>query len=166
VQYLSKNKHDIYQVRIRVANRLLPYFNRHEIIKSLGTKKYQEAKQVAFSFISPYQSIDLITRTTLLTDYQIQELVETYMRDVLKISTSTKDLMQQPNLSAKMTNEKARKTKNMSQLDLSLKLGHKSVSIVASAERFYKKKHFNIEHLIKISYILEVDICEFFKPIE
>lgn len=107
MQYLSKNKHDIYQVRIRVANRLLPYFNRHEIIKSLGTKKYQEAKKVAFSFISPYQSIDLITRTTLLTDYQIQELVETYMRDVLKISTSTKDLMSQPNSSAKMSNEKA-----------------------------------------------------------
>ena len=56
-----------------------------------------------------------------------------------------------------------RKAKNLSQLDLSLKLGHKSVSIVASAERFYKKKHFNIEHLIKISYILEVDICNFFK---
>jgi len=61
---------------------------------------------------------------------------------------------------------KFRKEKNMSQLDLSLKLGHKSVSIVASAERFYKKKHFNIEHLIKISHILEVDICEFFKPIK
>ena len=59
-----------------------------------------------------------------------------------------------------------RKEKNLSQLDLSLKLGHKSVSIVASAERFYKKKHFNIEHLIKIANILEVDICEFFKPAE
>lgn len=57
-----------------------------------------------------------------------------------------------------------RKEKNISQLELSLKLGHKSVSIVASAERFYKKKHFNIEHLIKISHILEVDICEFFQP--
>lgn len=59
-----------------------------------------------------------------------------------------------------------RKEKNLSQLDLSLKLGHKSVSIVASAERFYKKKHFNIEHLIKIANILEVDICEFFKTTE
>ena len=56
-----------------------------------------------------------------------------------------------------------RTKKNISQLELSLKLGHKSVSIVASAERFYKKKHFNIEHLIKIAHILEVDICEFFK---
>ena len=57
-----------------------------------------------------------------------------------------------------------RKAKNISQLDLSLKLGHKSVSIVASAERFYKKRHFNIEHLIKIAHILEVDICDLLKP--
>ena len=58
---------------------------------------------------------------------------------------------------------KYRKEKGLSQLDLSLSLGHKSVSIVASAERYYKKKHFNIEHLLKISKILEIDICEFFK---
>lgn len=58
---------------------------------------------------------------------------------------------------------KLRKKSGMSQLDLSLNLGHKSVSIVASAERFYKEKHFNIEHLVKISNILKVDICEFFK---
>ncbi len=57
-----------------------------------------------------------------------------------------------------------RKAKNISQLELSLKLGHKSVSIVASAERFYKKRHFNIEHLIKIAHILEVDICDLLKP--
>ena len=57
-----------------------------------------------------------------------------------------------------------RKAKNISQLDLSLKLGHKSVSIVASAERFYKKRHFNIEHLIKIAHILEVGICDLLKP--
>lgn len=57
-----------------------------------------------------------------------------------------------------------RKAKNISQLELSLKLGHKSVSIVASAERFYKKRHFNIEHLIKIAHILEVGICDLLKP--
>ena len=59
---------------------------------------------------------------------------------------------------------KIRKEKGMSQLDLSLALGHKSVSIVASAERFYNKKHFNIEHLFKIAFILQVDICDLLKP--
>jgi len=61
---------------------------------------------------------------------------------------------------------KYRKEKGLSQLDLSLLLGHKSVSIVASAERFYRKKHFNIEHLLKISYILDVSIDLFFKSFE
>ena len=57
-----------------------------------------------------------------------------------------------------------RKRKGLSQLELTLSLGHKSVSIVASAERFYKGKHFNIEHLLKISDILDVPISAFFEP--
>ena len=58
---------------------------------------------------------------------------------------------------------KFRKDRGVSQLDLSLSLGHKSVSIVASAERFYKGKHFNIEHLLKISKILNIPIASFFE---
>ena len=57
-----------------------------------------------------------------------------------------------------------RKEKGLSQLDLSLQLGHKIVSIVANAERFYKNKHFNIEHLLKISDILDISIALFFEP--
>ena len=58
---------------------------------------------------------------------------------------------------------KHRKAKGLSQLDLSLQLGHKSVSIVASAERFYKGKHFNINHLFQIAHILEIEACELIK---
>ena len=58
---------------------------------------------------------------------------------------------------------KYRKEKELSQLDLSLKLGHKSVSIVASAERFYKGKHFNINHLFQIAHILNIEVCELIK---
>ena len=58
---------------------------------------------------------------------------------------------------------KYRKEKELSQLDLSLKLGHKSVSIVASAERFYKGKHFNINHLFQIAHILDIEVCELIK---
>ncbi|MDQ1244557.1 MAG: hypothetical protein QG565_897 [Campylobacterota bacterium] len=53
-----------------------------------------------------------------------------------------------------------RKKAGLSQLDLSLKLGHKSVSIVASAERYYKQKHFNINHLFEIANILDIDVCK------
>ena len=58
---------------------------------------------------------------------------------------------------------KYRKEAGLSQLDLSLKLGHKSVSIVASAERFYKGKHFNINHIFQIAHILNIDVCKLIK---
>ena len=59
---------------------------------------------------------------------------------------------------------KTRKEKGLSQLDLSLQMGYKSVSIVWGAEIYYNGKHFNLEHLLKISQILDVNICDFFKP--
>lgn len=62
--------------------------------------------------------------------------------------------------------KRVRKAKGMSQLELSLELGFKSNSLVSQAEVYYKKQHFNLEHLYKIAYILEVDIEEFFKNVE
>ena len=59
---------------------------------------------------------------------------------------------------------KYRKEKGLSQLDLSLQMEHKSVSVVSGAEIYYDGKHFNLEHLLKISQILDVDISEFLKP--
>jgi transcriptional regulator with XRE-family HTH domain len=58
---------------------------------------------------------------------------------------------------------KYRSENNLSQLELSLLMGYKSVSVVSSAEIYYKGKHFNLEHLLKISQIIDVDVCEFFK---
>ena len=62
--------------------------------------------------------------------------------------------------------KRLRKERNLSQLDLAHRIGHKSVSIVSCAEINHKNNHFNIEHLLKIAYVLEVDICEFFKEIK
>lgn len=62
--------------------------------------------------------------------------------------------------------KRLRKEKDLSQLDLAHKIGHKSVSIISCAEINHKNNHFNIEHLLKIAYVLEVDICEFFKEIK
>ncbi len=56
-----------------------------------------------------------------------------------------------------------RKERGLSQLDLSLEMQYKSISIVSSAEIYYKGKHFNLEHLLKISKILDIDVCEFLK---
>ncbi|MDR1460599.1 MAG: helix-turn-helix domain-containing protein [Campylobacteraceae bacterium] len=60
---------------------------------------------------------------------------------------------------------KIRKSKGISQLKLALSIGHSSVSIVSCAEICHNNAHFNIEHLIKIAYVLEVDMAEFFKNV-
>lgn len=59
--------------------------------------------------------------------------------------------------------KRIRREFNISQLKLSEALGYKSVSPISSAEIYYNKIHFNIEQLSKIAYVLDVDICEFFK---
>ena len=58
---------------------------------------------------------------------------------------------------------KFRKQKGLSQLELSLKMNYKSVSVVSGAEICYNGKHFNLEQLLKISQILDIEICEFLK---
>lgn len=58
---------------------------------------------------------------------------------------------------------KFRKQRKLSQLELSLQMGYKSVSVVSGAEVYYNGKHFNLEHLLKISQILDVEIAEFLK---
>lgn len=62
--------------------------------------------------------------------------------------------------------KKIRKEKNVSQLTLALAIGHKAVGTISMAELCINKKHFNIEHLVKIADVLEVDINEFFKDID
>jgi transcriptional regulator with XRE-family HTH domain len=58
---------------------------------------------------------------------------------------------------------KLRKSKNISQLDLALAIGLKSVGLISVVEIYHNKKHFNIEHLHKIAKVLEVDMCDFLK---
>jgi len=62
--------------------------------------------------------------------------------------------------------KKYRKEKGLSQLSLSLKMGHKAVGTVSMAELCINKKHFNIKHLAQISKILDIDICSFFEGVD
>ncbi len=57
--------------------------------------------------------------------------------------------------------KKIRKEKGVSQLALSVAIGHKAVGTISMAELCINKKHFNIEHLVKIADVLEVDINVF-----
>lgn len=65
-----------------------------------------------------------------------------------------------------LTVKKIRESKGLSQLALSQAIGFKSVTIVSCCEICYKNYHFNIEHLHKIAYILDVPITIFFVDTE
>ena len=58
-----------------------------------------------------------------------------------------------------------RKEKGITQLELALTIGLKSVGLISVAEIYHNKKHFNIEHLYKIANALDVEITDFFKDI-
>lgn len=62
--------------------------------------------------------------------------------------------------------KRLREEKGLSQLALSISIGHKAVGTVSMAELCINKKHFNIEHLVKIASVLNVEVSEFFKGIE
>jgi len=59
--------------------------------------------------------------------------------------------------------KKYRKERNVTQLDLALAIGFKSVSSIAKAESLIENKHFNIEQLYKISKVLNIEIAKFFE---
>lgn len=58
-----------------------------------------------------------------------------------------------------------RKEKGMSQLALSLAIGHKAVGTISMSELCIKNKHFNIEHLVKIADVLGVSVNDFFEGV-
>lgn len=59
--------------------------------------------------------------------------------------------------------KKIRLEKNLSQEKLALDIGVKSIAFYSNCENNKYKKHFNLEHLYKISKSLDIPIEEFFK---
>ena len=59
------------------------------------------------------------------------------------------------------TVKNTREAKGMSQLELALTIGLKSAAFFGNAENNTNGKHFNIEHLYKISKALKVPMSEF-----
>jgi len=52
---------------------------------------------------------------------------------------------------------------NISQLDLALKLGIKSVAFYSNCENLRYGKHFNLEHVYKLAKALDIEICDLLK---
>jgi transcriptional regulator with XRE-family HTH domain len=57
---------------------------------------------------------------------------------------------------------KLREERDITQLDLALEIGIKSVAFYSNCENTRYDKHFNLEHLYKISKTLDVPIGDFF----
>lgn len=80
------------------------------------------------------------------------------------IDFSSEELLQlHQAIGARVAN--ARKSKKVSQLDLALAIGYKSTSVIAKAEAGTEERHFSVEQLYKIAKALNVEMCEFFRPI-
>lgn len=62
--------------------------------------------------------------------------------------------------------KKLRESKNISQLDIALSIGIKSVAFYSNCENSKNDKHFNVEHIYKVCKILEITLSDFFKKIE
>ena len=58
---------------------------------------------------------------------------------------------------------KMREEKNITQLDLALEIGIKSVAFYSNCENLRNEKHFNLEHLYKISKALNIKIIDLIK---
>ena len=56
-----------------------------------------------------------------------------------------------------------RKENKLSQLKLANAIGHNNATFIGKAELLAENKHFNLEHIYKISKVLDISICEFFK---
>lgn len=61
--------------------------------------------------------------------------------------------------------KKYRVLKGLTQLDLSYEMGYKSVSLVSACEPSTNGKHFNVEHLYKISKILDIPMSLLFEEL-
>lgn len=59
--------------------------------------------------------------------------------------------------------KKYRLEKGYTQLQLALAIGHNSAALVSKAETLTLDKHFNLEHLYKISKILNIPVENFLK---
>ncbi len=77
-------------------------------------------------------------------------------------NTITQNVYKQIGLNVK----NIRKKYNLTQLELSHAIGHKSVSVISCAEICHNNYHFNIDHIVRISYVLNIPISEFFVGVD
>jgi len=76
----------------------------------------------------------------------------------LFISNTSHEEIQQLHKTISTNIKTHRMAKNISQLELALTIGMKSAAFLGNAENNTNDKHFNIEHIYKISKALDIPI--------
>ncbi len=85
---LVKTIHGYYKLRIRVYKKLVPYFNRLEINKSLKTKNKSEAKLKATLILNKYLTLKLYSELNTTEEY-LKTSCQTFITDILENNKST-----------------------------------------------------------------------------
>lgn len=80
---LTVNRFGVYKIRIRISSCAIRFFNRKEINKSLDTKQEHLATSKAILLYNEYQKILKVIKMSVLTQEQIQELVDKFVIDTL-----------------------------------------------------------------------------------
>ena len=81
---LVKNSNDYYMLRFRISKPLIAYFRKEQISKSLELSNKRLALQKAHIFHSKYLDILHIESMSLLSNIQIQDMVDDYLNNVIK----------------------------------------------------------------------------------
>ena len=101
---LSINKNDYYCLRFRIHIKLIPFFKKSSITKSLYTKNRRLAKLKLDKIYYPYQQI--LNTLFIITQKQTQELVDKFIREELQqnvLTTFTVDRIRYKSLSESIT---------------------------------------------------------------
>ena len=81
---LTTNRRGIYKFRVKVSICAIRYFNRKEINKSLNTKDLIIATSKATFIYNEYQRILKVIKMGVLSNEQIQDIVDKYVIDTLE----------------------------------------------------------------------------------
>jgi len=86
MKYLSKNNYGYYSFRIKVPKDFRCYFNQTEIIKSLKTKSYNEARKLCSLLTSETQKLLQTLKLGIFSTEQEKSLVDEYLEKILSKS--------------------------------------------------------------------------------
>ena len=88
MKYLSRNNYGYYSFRIKVPKIYRCYFNQTEIIKSLKTKSYNEARKFCTLLTSETQKLLQTLKLGIFSTEQEKSLVNQYLSKVLSKKTT------------------------------------------------------------------------------